>query len=181
MKLPNLEGERLLLRAIEYADRQALFDIFSDAEVVEYWSSPAMRDLKDAEALIAEIHTLAAQKTLFQWGIICDEKLIGTATLSSLDFSNKRAQIGYALRRDCWGRGYAKEAVTILVNHAFDDLDLYRIEADIDPRNARSIRMLQKLGFSWEGFLPERYRVGGGVQDTVLYGLLRSTWVQRQK
>ena len=68
------------------------------------------------------------------------------------------------------------EALPVLVNHAFGSLDLRRLEADVDPRNERSIRVLDRLGFQREGFQRQRYLINGEVQDAVIYGLLNSEW-----
>jgi RimJ/RimL family protein N-acetyltransferase len=71
------------------------------------------------------------------------------------------------------------EALTALVSHAFNDLDLNRLEADIDPRNAPSKVCLERLGFVSEGYMRERWIVGGEVCDSALYGLLRREWQAR--
>jgi RimJ/RimL family protein N-acetyltransferase len=63
-----------------------------------------------------------------------------------------------------------------LVNHAFGELNLHRLEADVDPRNLASIRLLERLGFQREGYLRERHHMNGEVQDAVLYGLLHHEW-----
>ena len=68
------------------------------------------------------------------------------------------------------------EAAAALIAFAFARLDLRRIEADADPRNVGSIRVLEKLGFVREGFLRERWDIGGEIQDAVLFGLLRREW-----
>jgi RimJ/RimL family protein N-acetyltransferase len=71
------------------------------------------------------------------------------------------------------------EALTALVEYAFTTLDLQRLEADIDPRNAASARTLERLGFQKEGHLRERWIVNGEISDTWWYGLLRREWLQR--
>jgi RimJ/RimL family protein N-acetyltransferase len=63
-----------------------------------------------------------------------------------------------------------------LVEHAFTALDLNRLEATIDPRNAASARVLERLGFAHEGTQRERYVVRGETSDSRLYGLLRGDW-----
>ena len=73
-----------------------------------------------------------------------------------------------------------REAVGLAIGFAFDDLDLHRIEADVDPRNRGSIRLLEGLGFEKEGHLKERWIVGGEVQDALYYGLLRQGWETTQ-
>jgi ribosomal-protein-alanine N-acetyltransferase len=173
--LPELHGERVVLRWLTPHDVPALFAVFSDREVMRYWSSPAMCDPAEAEALLAEIHASYAARTLFQWGIAsrADDRVIGTCTLYRIDDKNRRAEIGYALGRDYWGRGLARESLAVLLRYAFDHLALERIEADVDPDNAASLRLLEGLGFAREGYLRERWRVAGGVQDSVILGLLR--------
>jgi ribosomal-protein-alanine N-acetyltransferase len=64
-----------------------------------------------------------------------------------------------------------------LLKYAFEVLDLHRIEADVDPRNAASIKTLERLGFQREGYLRERWQINGQIQDAFFYGLLRHEWV----
>lgn len=179
--LPTIETSRLTLRSLEPRDVAALFAIFSDPETMRYWSSPAMRDPAEAEALLANITRHAEAGTLFQWGIAGrdDDGVIGTCTLFRLDTEHRRAEIGYIFRRDLWGRGLAHEALTALLAHAFSVLKLHRLEADVDPRNARSIRAVDRLGFKLEGHLRERYFVGDDIQDSLMYGLLAPEWGAR--
>jgi ribosomal-protein-alanine N-acetyltransferase len=84
--------------------------------------------------------------------------------------------VGYSLASAEWGNGYMQEALTALLDYGFSELDLNRVEADVDPRNAASGRSLERLGFRREGLLRERWIVGGEVSDTALYGLLRKDW-----
>jgi RimJ/RimL family protein N-acetyltransferase len=175
-RLPTIASERLNVRWLTPADVDALFAIFSDAEVMAYWSSLPMRSRGEAAEYVEEIHAHFATKTLFQWGIARkeDDLVIGTCTLFSLSAPNHRAEIGYALGRPHWGRGYAHEAVTAVIQFGWETLGLHRLEADVDPRNARSIRCLERLGFQREGFARERWLVGGKWFDSVLMGLVRS-------
>jgi len=71
------------------------------------------------------------------------------------------------------------EALQELLEFGVGELDLNRIEADIDPRNSASARTLERLGFTKEGYLRERWIVGDEVSDTVIYGLLRREWKVR--
>jgi [ribosomal protein S5]-alanine N-acetyltransferase len=177
-KLPVIEAARVRLRHLEKTDVDALFEIFSDAEAMRYWSSPAYASRAEAEKLLAEIHDLFEKKKLFQWGVALksDDQIIGTTTLFHLDAQNGRAEIGYILNRKFWGNGYINEALTALLDFAFEKMNLRRIEADVDPRNAGSIRTLERLEFKREGFLRERWFVGGEIQDALFYGLLRREW-----
>ena len=135
-----------------------------------------MTDVGAASALLDDIHSCFASGTLYEWGAARreDDRVIGTCTLSSISLPHKRAELGFAVARAHWGRGFASEATEALVRFAFDVLGLHRLEADVDPRNGASIRCLERLGFRREGYARERYHLGGEVQDAVLYGLLRN-------
>jgi RimJ/RimL family protein N-acetyltransferase len=179
--LPTLDTPRLRLRTLVEADVPALFAIFNDPEAMRYWTSPPMTDVAEAEALLRDIQRHAEAETLFQWGIARrdDELVIGTCTLFRIERQHRRGELGYIVRRDLWGRGLAKEALTAIVNHAFGPLGLHRLEADIDPRNAGSIRSVERLGFKLEGHLRERFFVAGEIQDSLIYGLLAQDWKAR--
>lgn len=178
VRLPTVPGRRVELRWITTDDIPALFAIFGDAEVCRYWSRPPLADADGAVALVEEIHAQFAERSLFQWAVVAAESgaLVGTCTLASIDTLHGRAEVGYAVRRDSWGRGHATDAVTTLVRYAFAQLDLRRLEADVDPRNDASIRLLERIGFRREGLQRERYLHGGELQDAVLFGLLRREW-----
>jgi len=179
--IPEFETPRLRLRALTEGDAPALFEIFRDPDAMRYWSRPPMTSVEEAIALIREIGRQQAAETLMQWGIArrADGEVIGSCTLHRIDRGNRRAEIGYIIRRDLWGRGFASEALEALLDHAFRTLKLHRLEADIDPRNAGSIRLIERLGFALEGRLRQRYFVGDDIQDTALYGLLAPEWSAR--
>jgi [ribosomal protein S5]-alanine N-acetyltransferase len=180
--LPTVHTERLALRWLTPADTPALYEIFSDPDVTRYWSCPPLADRAAADALLAEIHELFARRSLFQWGIArrSDNLVVGTCTLAALTHAHRRAEIGFALGRRHWGQGYIAEALPRLVDFAFRELGLHRLEADVDPRNHPSIRALERLGFQREGYLRERYHVNGEVQDAIMCGLLDRDWHGRQ-
>jgi [ribosomal protein S5]-alanine N-acetyltransferase len=177
-RLPTLTGERVALRALEGRDVADLFAVFSDPLVMRYWDSGPLQSSDDAQALLADIDARFNERTLFQWGLArrSDDRVIGTCTLHKLDAVHRRAEVGFALGTDHWGRGLASEAVAMLIGFAFDRLNLHRLEADADPRNQRSLVLLERQGFRKEGFLRERYIVDGEIQDAVVFGLLQSEW-----
>lgn len=177
-RLPTLETARLRLRWLEARDVGELFAVFSDREVTRYWSWTAYTERAQAEQLLAQIGECFRSGRLYQWGVARreDDRVIGTCTLAEIDHTHRRAEIGFALARAHWGRGYMVEAAGRLLEFAFGPLGLARVEADVDPRNASSLRLLERLGFVREGLARERWRVGGEVQDGVLYGLLAREW-----
>jgi len=177
-QLETLKGRHVQLRALGEADVPALFEVFSDPRVMRYWSTPAMTELSQAEDYFEKIQEGFRSRQLFQWGIQFESRIIGTCTLYHLDHVHRRAEIGYALGQGFWGKGLGRDAVNAVIAFAFQSLDLHRIEADVDPRNHRSLKLLEHLGFQKEGCLRERYTVNGEIQDALLLGLLRREWNQ---
>jgi RimJ/RimL family protein N-acetyltransferase len=176
--LPQLSAKRLILGPLTTADAADIYSVFGDPDVMKFWSSPPMESPDDARKYIDEIRQLFAARSLFQWGIRLRDsgQVIGTCTIHRLDAENRRAELGIILGRSAWGKGLATEALETLIGFAFDQLDLHRLEADIDPRNEGSLRLFERQAFQREGLLRERWHLFGEVQDTVLLGLLRREW-----
>lgn len=175
----RLSTPRLELRMLAEADIPVLFSFYSHPEVMRYWSAPPMTGLEQAQQKFREIQSGYQSGAALQLGIqrLSDQALIGACTLLHFHWPSRRAEIGYLLGRPYWRQGYIQEALHALITYAFQDLDLNRLEADIDPRNTASARTLERLGFQKEGRLRQRWIVNGEVQDTDFYGLLRSEWL----
>ena len=176
--IPVITATRLRLRPLTAADVPALFEQFSDPEITRFWSSAPLATMLDAEVLLEEIIEEFRRGELLEWGVelLGAPGIIGTCALAHINLDNRRGEIGFSLHREAWGNGYMSEILPVLVDYAFTRLDLHRLEADVDPRNAASIRLLEGLGFRLEGHLRERWQVTGEVQDSLIYGLLRPEW-----
>lgn len=175
-RLPTLEGARVRLRAPRQSDAAAVFRVYSDPQVLRYWSHGPWTDTAQADDWIARSWTGFAERAYLQWVVARseDDAVIGSTTLFGCRAQHRRCEIGYALAAAHWGRGYAREALALALAEAFGPLRLHRVEADIDPRNLASIRLVETLGFRHEGTLRARYHVDGEVQDSAIYGLLAS-------
>ena len=180
--LPTLHATRIHLRALRADDVTALYGVFGDPQVMRYWSRPAFVDQDEVVAYLARIQAGFVAQRLYQWGIADarTDAVIGTTTLYDLDPDNRRCGIGYALRYDRWGQGLAREAMETLLAFCFSILPLRRLEADVDPRNLRSCKLLERLGFRPEGLLRERWEVAGEITDSAIYGLLKHQWETRE-
>jgi ribosomal-protein-alanine N-acetyltransferase len=170
-----LTTARLRLRWMDERDAAGHYAVFADPAVARYWSSEPWTDIAQAEAAIAATLANYADGSGVRFGIelLATGELIGNASLHHFFEQNRRCEIGYALASKFWGQGYATEALAALLDYGFQSLDLNRVEADIDPRNVGSARVLEKLGFRKEGYMPERWIVFGEMADTVNYGLLK--------
>jgi RimJ/RimL family protein N-acetyltransferase len=173
-----IELERVRLRRLEAADADALFAIYRDAEVARYLSHPPMTARAEAESLIGRIQEGYADGSSWQLAVerSADRLVIGTCILFHFNEQSRRAEIGYTLGRSYWSQGYMRQVLVGLIDVAFGQLDLNRLEADIDPRNEPSARILERLGFRKEGHMPERWIVAGEKCDTDFFGLLRRDW-----
>ena len=176
--IPTLPTARLELRAPLATDAAQLFEVFANPEVMRFWSTPPMTAVAEAEALIERAQVQVADGSGLRWAVSrqSDQCVLGTISLFHFDDQNERAEIGYILGRASWGQGFAREALAAAVEFAFNVLGVRRLEADTDPRNAASIRLLEHLGFVREGVLRERWVVAGEVSDSLLMGLLKRKW-----
>ena len=174
----ELETPRLKLRWMDERDTDAHYAVFSDPLVTRYWSSEPWTSRDRAVQAIARIRAAYADHSAAKFGIElrATGELIGNAGLHHFFEQNRRCELGYAFGSRHWGQGYAGEALRALLDYGFSELDLNRVEADIDPRNEASGRVLEKLGFKREGYMPQRWFVHGEFADTVFYGLLRQDW-----
>ena len=179
----RIDTERLLLRPLHADDAPALMQVFSDPEVMRYWSTPAWTSIDQAHAMIERDRVAMEAGQQLRLGLErrSDGTLLGVCTLFNLVPQCRRAEIGYALGRAGWGQGLMHEALVALVAHGFTAMRLNRIEADIDPRNQSSARSLERLGFTREGLLRERWIVGDEVSDSALYGLLQKDWTPARR
>ena len=176
-QLPVLRTERLALRPLTRADVPQLHAVFSDAEVMRYWSNSPHPDQARTEAMVDSINDGFERREILQWGIEreADGRLLGTVTLIA-GGEQPRAELGYVLGREHWGQGFAGEAQRRVIEFAFEELGLHRLEADTHPENAASLRSLERLGFRREGVLRERWTIAGEVSDSVIFGLLAREW-----
>ena len=177
----TLSTERLILRWLDERDDHDQYLIYSDPEAMRYWSSGPWTDIAQARTNIAQSIEGYHNGSGMRLAIELREtgQMIGNFNLYAFAHANRRCDVGYALNRAHWGKGYLGEAMTAALNYAFDVLDLNRIEADIDPRNAASAKLLERHGFVNEGYMRERWIVNGEICDTVFYGLLRREWEAR--
>jgi ribosomal-protein-alanine N-acetyltransferase len=175
LAFPTLAGERTVLRELHLADAPDLFGFRSDPEVQRYNSAP-MRDPAEAAALIDQLRAQYAARQAVHWAITLpgDSRVVGLTGLASWEKYHSRAEIGYDLRRDHWGRGLATDALRAVLTFAFTRLNLHRVEAQTIADNHASTKLLQRLGFQLEGMRREHsWEEDGTFHDSAVYGLLR--------
>ena len=174
----SLQTPRLLLRPFRHADAADLFAVYSDPQVFRHVPIGDWKHIDEAHQRIARDITTMAAGDYVRLAVERreDARVVGEVLLFNFARESRRAELGYALAHNAWGFGYAAEALPPLVDFAFGQLDLNRLDAVIDPRNAASARVLERLGFRHEGTLREHAIIRGETSDSGLYGLLRKDW-----
>jgi ribosomal-protein-alanine N-acetyltransferase len=175
-KFPVFESERLLYRKLLKSNAKDLFAIRSDDETMKYMDTLEMKTIKEAKAFIASVKDAYKEKQGITWAII--EKsaniFIGHFGFWKLKPEHCRAEIGYALNRKFWGKGFMSETLNAMVNFGFNELKLHSIEANVNPNNKRSIKLLEKAGFKKEAYFKEDYLFNGTYLDSEIYSLLET-------
>lgn len=173
---PELETERLRFRELVESDAAAFFKDRSDPEVMRYISRPLHRTEADTLELIQRTAALFRERKGINWVLESklDAQWVGTAGFYRLNPEHVRAEVGYALRREQWGKGYMREALSELIRFGFERLQVHAIEANVHPDNQRSRGLLERVGFRQEAYFRESYLYNGQFEDSLIYCLLES-------
>ena len=179
-ELPErIETERLVLRVRSVPDVVDIFDYASRPEVSYPAGFPPVKTLEDEIYYLEHILPERNEKNNLSagYGIVVKgtDKVIG-----SVDFPRRHEdnvlEIGYILHPDFWGRGYVPEAARALIDLAFKELNLHKIELSCFDYNLQSQRVAEKLGFTLEARIRDRKDSQGKRCDDLRYGLLKSEW-----
>lgn len=178
-QFPTLETERLLLREIVHADAPALFAVHGDPVAMKWFGADPLLDEAAALKLVdvfAGWRSMANPGT--RWGIQVKEQssIIGTCGLFAWHRAWRKCTLGYELNPNSQGRGYMQEALRACLTWGFDQMELNRVEAQVHPDNATSVRSLERLGFKQEGLLRQLGFWRGQYHDMHQYSLLRHEW-----
>jgi RimJ/RimL family protein N-acetyltransferase len=165
----------LILRAFTPDDVDAVLEYSNDPEWSRFQQMPSPFGRLDAEKRVAEL--MARDRNIQPtWAMTLGDEVIGIVRLS-FECDHRIAVLGYGIHKDHWGEGLSGEGAHSVVDHAFAYYEqLRRIKAQTDLRNARSIRVLEKLGFTHEGTLRANTFDKGEFVDEAVFGLLREEW-----
>ncbi|WP_426982747.1 GNAT family N-acetyltransferase [Bacillus cabrialesii] len=174
-----LEGNTIYLRPLEVTDAEDnlrlqsenrdFFEQFSMIRADDYYSVEGQRKR------IAEYQERMKKDTEYHFGIFTasDDTLIGTVSLFQIILGAlQTAFIGYFLDKAHNGKGLMTEAVRLVVDYAFHELKLHRIEAGVMPRNLGSMRVLEKAGFHKEGIARKNVKINGVWEDHQVLAIL---------
>lgn len=171
---PELSTERLVLREISPADANEIFQLRSDKNVMQFLDRPLAQSMDDAIALIKKIADGHNENENITWAITLQKlpKLIGTIGFWRIDKENYRAEIGYLLHPGEQGKGLMQEAIAVVLKYGFETMKLHSVEANVNPANNASIKLLEKNNFTKEAHFKENYFYNGRFLDSAIYSLV---------
>lgn len=171
---PVLTTERLVLRNVERSDVKEMFFQRSDESVMKYIDRERAKTEAEALAFIEMLLGLVEKNESITWAITLkgNDKLLGTICYWNIQKENDRAEVGYALHPEVQGKGIMQEALTCILDYGFTILNLHSVEANVNPGNEASIRLLERNNFVREGYFKENYYYNGKFLDSAIYSLL---------
>lgn len=179
----TLETERLLLQEITPELYNLILSTYSDDDIKKAFGYRTDNDvLKEkqryAKGIVNYYHTFKR----FVLTTKEDSLAIGQCGYHKWYAEHNRAEIGYGMSDiSVMNKGYMREAIAPIVAYGFNNMQLNRIEACISPKNKASIKLVERLGFKYEGLMREHYANGGVIEDSANYSLLRKEFNQLGK
>ncbi len=172
--LPETETERLILRKIVMADANDMYAYASLSEVTKYLLWSPHLNIEETKGYIEYLQREYRRGNNADWGIVLKSTkvFIGTIGFASIDTRGNWGEIGYVLNPAYHGRGLMTEAVRAVLRVGFAYLGLHRIQARIMEGNNASMRLVENLGFRYEGTLRDSLFVKGAYRTIKIYSML---------
>jgi ribosomal-protein-alanine N-acetyltransferase len=171
---PEFESDRLLFRKFLLSDAKDLLLIRSNDDVMRFMDVIRFESIADAVKMIQSVEESYKKETGINWGIVekHSNNFIGYFGFWRMIPEHCRAEIGYALKPEYWGKGYMYETINRMVKFGFENIKLHSIEANVNPENERSKKVLEKIGFEKEAYFRENYLFNNQFLDSIIYSLL---------
>jgi RimJ/RimL family protein N-acetyltransferase len=170
--------ERLVLRAFAYGDEADVLAYRGRDDVCRYIPPDPVTadDVTEFIAERVEARQLRADGERMALAVVLDDRVIGDVLVRAGRLADRQAEIGWVINPEFQRRGFATEAAAELLAMAFGDLAMHRVWAQLDPRNAASARVCERLGLRLEGHLREDMWLKGRWCDCLIYAILRPEW-----
>ena len=173
-EFPILQTERLLLRQFVDTDLEKVFKGLSHPEIIKYYgvSYQTLEATKEQMTFFAD---LEKNGTGIWWAVcsIDNKTFYGAGGLNSLNKEHKKAEIGFWLISDFWGKGIMKEAMPLICNYGFNNLGHHRIEGIVETENKNCKNAIAKLNFKHEGTMKECEVKNGKFISLDIYAMVK--------
>lgn len=174
-EFPVIETKRLILREITPDDANDMLKYLSDKDVVKHMGLEPFQTTNDVGDEIDWYQSIYEKGTGIRWGITRKDsgKIIGSCGFLNMLPKHYRAEVGFELSKDYWGKGIANEALEAVILHGYNHFQLERIEALIEPANLPSQKLVEKQGFKREGLLRHYEFTCGKFDDLYMYSIIK--------
>jgi len=168
----SLEGEKVYFKALNIEDVQEIHDYASDPEVSRFIGWNLMNTVHETRKLIETMLDRESAGTHLYASMVLKstQEIIGTAMVFNFDKEANKAEIGYVIHRNHWGKGYGSEIVALMTDFAFQSLHLHKLYAYVVDANIGSARILEKNGYELEGRLKDNYFIDNKYYDALFFG-----------
>jgi ribosomal-protein-alanine N-acetyltransferase len=179
--LSMLETDRLLLRRLTLEDVDDYYAFASDPLVTLHTIWMSHKSIEDSLIYLRAVIQKYEMRESFHWGIILKEtnQVIGRSGLIHCDTPHQKAEIGFGLSSRYWGQGIITEANQAILQYAFEQLEINRIEGRCNRDNLASAKSMEKLGMAFEGMLRKQLKIQGQFIDQKMYGILASDYARQ--
>ncbi len=179
MQAPRIETKRLILKALEIQDAEAMYAYRLSPAVFRYqsWWPKGEEEVRQFIENIQQTGFNVAD-SWFQLGIYlkASSELIGDLGLHFLPPDNRQMEIGYTIKPTQQRKGYASEALQAAFNYLFAELGKHRVIGSVDPANTASIALMEKMGMRKEAHFRESVWTAEGWADDLIYAVLDKEW-----
>lgn len=169
-----MTSPQVRLREFSADDVDPIHDWLRDPDCARF-TSWEVQDRDAAVDTVARAMADARQSPRSVWELAVEAaegEVVGSVRIRVESWRHRRGDIGYVLRRRFWGRGLATAAVDEAVTFAFGHVGLHRMSATVHPDNERSIRVLQRSGFTFEARMHDHMIAGDGYRDSLLFAVI---------
>lgn len=171
--MPVLETQRLYLKKIDLEHAQDMYEYSKDPEVTKYLTWSVHASVFQTTNYIKTLENQYKAGTFFDWGLIEKQsgKFIGTCGFTSIDTANAKAEIGYVLSRDYWGRGLAAEAAKCVIDFGINNLGIKKYEARFIDGNVKSAAVMKKCGMKFDSIHYNSMYIKGEYKTIQVYSV----------
>ena len=174
----TIETDRLILRRFAMEDAEAMFRRWaSDDEVTKHLTWPTHSSVEISKMVLTDWTSHYPEPDFYNWAIVLKEngpEPIGNISVVGINKEVDAATMGYCMSRAHWRKGIMAEALTAVIAFLFDEVGFNRVEADHDPNNPASGRVMEKSGMLHEGILRQAGRSNQGIIDVSRWAILKS-------
>ncbi|HPO49571.1 MAG TPA: GNAT family N-acetyltransferase [Spirochaetota bacterium] len=174
----TLSNNVILLKKLTMRYSKDFFEVFNDKQFSFYSTIPYPLKISWVKNYIKKSMEKFDLQEKYSWGIFrkTDEQFLGVAVLKNIDNENRTARLGYSVGRNFQNMGYTNMAGRLILDFAFNSLNLNRIEIRVDCADTKSIKLLDELKAVCEGKLRAAVYKNGKFYDLTLYSILRSDY-----